>query len=1170
MDLDLPITVPATLHGTHRGVSEQEFPESHRVSKSAVTGIFFGEHSVKKLFLLVLCLGLARPVFGQSNFGTVTGIVTDAQHLGIVGAKIQFTAASTGAIRRVVTDQHGLFEAPALLPDEYVVTSEAPGFSTETQSLRLEVGQKVAMAISLKVGGVAEGVKVTASSEAFRTTDASVGEVVEPQSIRELPLNGRMLIDLVLTVPGAHVGFGAQTGSTSPLYWRPGQRSAVVIGGSRPNANFFLLDGATNTDPTFNTQNLSPAPDAVREFQVETSSYTADMGGAGGGQINIVTHSGSSQFHGTVYEFLRNGAMDASTFESMGNNHLVQNNFGASLGGPLSGKKTFFFLNYEGLRLAQADAQILTVPTQAEIQGDFSMSNVKIYDPTTAVKNPNYNPSLPTGPANFSYTRSQFPNNQIPINRINPLLETFLLQYLPPPNMMMNPGDPDSNNYLDVRNEAHFQNQGTIRVDHNFSDGDTLLVRYSAGGENGFSPSSGVTSTTENLPGFGVNFNNLSQQGVGSWNHIFSSTKVNTVSVAVSRLSMDRTSQNDGVNDIVGQLGIQGVGFGGKQAWGAPWFAPQGYTGIGDTFAATPMHAWDTTAEVRDTYSWQRGRHGIKFGGDIHRYFWPMWGFFQNRGYYQYTNGYTTEFGFNDGSGSGLASMLLSLPAVKQRQAGIPQMNLRAWGTAGFVEDSWQVTPTTTLNYGLRYEYASPLYDTEITNTNLIFQNGTPSAFVGGEVGYPKGLMYANKHNFAPRFGIAKSLPGRGIVFRAAYGVFFTPVDLNTWCNQRHNVPYVFPETQQADNFTPPAALFTSGLNFGTPVLGTGALPPTTVSFTAFDPHSPAQYVQQWNGSVGKSFGQNTSIEIGYLGSRGFHLQRAHLINNTLPGPGPLGPRRPFKTITFVPGTVLTTSSADAVLQSLTFPVSTINLLENSAQSWYDAGYINVRRRYSHGLSFLANYTFAKNLTNAPDFRSAMDESTIPQNNKDLNAEKGLGCDVRHRFALSSVYDIPAYRHAAWTQWVTQNWHFSTIYQAESGMPFTISVFGDTANSGTVLGENPIRANATGQPIFGPGTRTAAEWFNPAAFAAPPAFTYGDVGRNSVVGPPLQTLDFALGRTFRLTENANFQFRAEAFNALNKVNLGTPNRYVNEPQFGTITMAMTPGREIQLSARISF
>jgi hypothetical protein len=679
-----------------------------------------------------------------------------------------------------------------------------------------------------------------------------------------------------------------------------------------------------------------------------------------------------------------------------------------------------------------------------------------------------------------------------------------------------------------------------------------------------------MTSTTENLPGFGVNFNNLSQQAVGSWNHIFASNRVNTVSLALSRLSMDRTSQNDGTNNIVGALGIQGIGFGGKNAWGSPWFAVQGYTGIGDTFAATPMHAWDTTIEVRDTYTWQRGRHGMKFGGEFHRYIWPMWGFFQNRGFYQYTTGYSTQFGFNDGSGSGLASMLLSLPAVKQRQAGIPQMDLRGWGTAAFAEDSWQVTPTTTFNLGLRYEYTSPLYDKDNTNTNLVFNNGVPSVFIGGELGYPRGLMYANKHNFAPRLGIAKNLPGVGLVFHAAYGIFFTPVDLNTWCNQRHNVPYVFPETQQADNFTPPAALFTTGMNFGTPVLGAGALPPTTVSFTAFDSHAPAQYVQQWNGSVQKSFGQNTSLEVGYIGSRGFHLQRAHLINNTIPGPGPLGPRRPFKTLTFVPGTVLTPSSTTAVVQSETFPVSTINLLEDTAQSWYDAGYVNLRRRYSHGLSFLANYTLAKNLTNAPDFRSPMDESSIPQDNRNLNAEKGPGCDVRHRFVLSSVYDIPAFRRAEWLRLVTQDWHLSTIYQIQSGMPFTISVFGDTANSGTVLGENPIRANVTGQPIFGPGTHTAAKWFNPAAFAGPPAFTYGNAGRNSVIGPRMQTLDLALARTFRLSERANFQFRAEAFNALNKVNLGTPNRFVNTPQFGTITMAMTPGREMQLSARLSF
>jgi hypothetical protein len=1123
--------------------------------------------------VLTLFFLFASSCFAQSNYAVVSGTVNDQQSLPVVGAVVSFRAMSTGEMRSVTTNDRGIFEAGALIPGQYEIKTEASGFAPAVQILPVEVGQRLDIAISLKIGSVQETAKVTAGAEVLHTTDASVGEVVEPKSVRELPLNGRMLIDLVLTVPGAHVGFGAQTGQTNPLYWRPGQRSAVVIGGARSNANYFLLDGATNTDPTFSTQNLSPSPDAVQEFQVETSSYTADMGGAGGGQINIVTHSGSSEFHGTVYEFLRNGAMDASTFGSMGNNHLVQNNFGAAMGGPLVGKKTFFFVNYEGLRLAQADAQILTVPTRAEVTGDFSMSGVNIYDPTTAVPNPNYNPKLPTRPNNYPYTRSQFSNNQIPQGRINQKLEAFLLQVIPAPNMMMSSmGGQDSNNYLDIRNETHFNDQGTIRVDRILSNRDTLFARYSAGGENGFSPSNGSTSTTENLPGFGANFNNLSQQAVISWSRALSGSMTNVFSAAVSRLSMDHTSQNDSVNDYVSELGFQGVGFGGPGAWGAPWFAVQGYTGIGDTFAATPMHAWDTMLEFRDSLAWQVGRHSVKIGGDFHRYWWPMWGFFQNRGYYQFTNGYTTDKGFNDGTGSALASLLLSLPAVKQRQAGVPQMNLKNWGSDAFIEDSWRVNSLTTLDLGLRYEYSNPLYDSDFTNSNLVFTDGKPSVFIGGQNGYPRGLLYSNKHNFAPRVGVARQVPRFGIVWHAAYGIFFTPVDGNTWCNQRHNVPYVFPETQQADNFTPPASLFANGFNFGTPVLGTGTLPATTVSFTAFDSHAAAQYIQQWNTYLEKSIGQNTSVQVGYVGARGFHLQRAHLINNAPPGPGPLGPRRPFPTLTFVPDSVVSTSegTANFVYQSNMFPVSTINLLENSAQSWYDAGYINVRRRYSHGLSVLANYTFSKNLTNAPDFRSPMDESAIPQNDNDLAAEKGPGCDVRHRFSLSAVYDIPGITALNWARILTSNWHFSTIYQAESGMPFTISVFGDTANSGTVLGENPIRANYTGAAIFGPGTRTANEWFNPAAFSTPAAYTFGDVGRNSVYGPPLQTLDLALARTFRVTERVNLQLRGEAYNALNKVNLGTPNRYVNTPQFGTITMAMTPGREMQIGARLSF
>ncbi len=1130
--------------------------------------------------LLISCSAVA-----QSNYASLEGTVSDPQGHPFAGAALQLTSLTTRAERRASSNERGRFEITALAPGEYELIVQAQGFATLTQTLRLEVGQQMTANFALKVALIKDVVEVAGQPEALHTSDAAIGEVIEPAAIRDLPLNGRMLIDLVLTVPGAHVSHGAQAGNMNPLYWRPGQRSAVSIGGNRPNANYFLLDGTTDTDPTFNTLNLSPSPDAVREFKVQTGSYSAEMGGAGGGQVNIVTRSGSNQFHGTVYEFLRNGALDAHSFAAMGNNHLVQNNFGASLGGPIAHKKTFFFLNYEGFRHAMAETMFDTVPTASEIAGDFSQSGVNIYDPTNSQPNPNFDSSKPVSAANLQVIRAQFQdsgvNNVIPANRINPAAQAFLAKYVPRPNpdMMMDMGTmpcgsammgaptvvgagTDCNNFVDIRNELHSSDQGTVRIDHMFERGDSVVARYSLSAEHGFTPGEMVAGLGTLLPGFGSFHDNFSQQGSVSWNRVINPRMLNTASITLSRLSMHRSSENSDTNDIVSQLGIQGVGFGGAGAFGAPFFNVQGFSPMGDNYIATPMKAWDTIAEGRDVLAWQHGRHSLKFGGSYRRYIWPMWGFFQNRGYYQFTNGFTTHTATNDGTGSALASFLLGLPAVKQRQAGIPQMQLRQWYADGFVQDSFHVTHKTTIEVGLRYEYMDPLVDISYTNSNLIFQNGAPSVFIGGQNGYPKGLKYPNSRNFAPRVGISQAVPNRGLVFHAAFGMFYTPVVMNTWCNQRHNVPYVFPETQQSDNFTPAATLVSSKFNFADPVLGK-----TTVSFTAMDPHAPSQYIEQWSTSVEKNLGRDTTLELGYLGSHGVHLQRAHLINNAPPGPGPIGPRRPFKTIAFVPDTVL---PASVNVVSTTFPVSTINLLENTAQSWYDAGYANVRRRYAHGFSLLANYTWSKNLSDAPDFRSPMFESSIPQNNNELNAEKGPACDVRHRFALSAVYNIPGPKRASWLGVVARNWQVSTVYQVQTGFPFTISVFGDTANSGTVLGENPIRANATGESVFGSETRTASAWFNTAAFAVPAAFTFGSTGRNSVYGPGMQTLDLAIVRDFGVTEKVKFQFRGEFFNALNHTNLGTPDRFVNTPQFGTITESTTPGREIQLSARLSF
>ncbi len=280
-----------------------------QVEPSRAKQRFGKSESVKHLRLAVNLLSflLCLPLFSlaQANLATLSGQVTDAQQLAVAGAEVRVISATNNAVRETQTDSSGRFQIAALYPGNYTVEVHAANFATSSQPVVLEVGQQFNTRYVLKLGMASETVDISAATQMLRTTDSSVGEVIEQQSIKELPLNGRKLIDLVLTVPGAHISHGAQTGTMNPLYWRPGQRSSVSIGGNRPNANYFLLDGATNTDPTFNTLNLSPSPDAVQEFKVETGSYSAELGGAGGGQINIVTRSGGKQIHGTVYDFLR-------------------------------------------------------------------------------------------------------------------------------------------------------------------------------------------------------------------------------------------------------------------------------------------------------------------------------------------------------------------------------------------------------------------------------------------------------------------------------------------------------------------------------------------------------------------------------------------------------------------------------------------------------------------------------------------------------------------------------------------------------------------------------------------------------------------------------------------------------------------------------------------------
>jgi hypothetical protein len=321
-------------------------------------------------FWVFLCFWLAMAAYPQSNFANLHGVVRDPQNQPISGATVALTATATGATRNLVTNSAGLYEAPLILAGTYSVSIALAGYIPLSQNLTLEVDQNLSLDFHLQIASLSQSVSVKGGSIVMDSTKTSVGEVIEPKDIENLPLNGRMVLDLAVTVPGAHASMGAQEGDVTALYWRPGQNSAISVGGGRPNANYYLLDGGINTDPTFWTQNISLSLDAIQEFRVDTSTYAADEGGAGGGQINIVTRSGTKQLHGTLYDYVRNSVLDANTFEQMNsNNYLVQNQFGGSLGGPtFRARHTFFFVNFEGYRHVQTESMTPPLPNPATLQ----------------------------------------------------------------------------------------------------------------------------------------------------------------------------------------------------------------------------------------------------------------------------------------------------------------------------------------------------------------------------------------------------------------------------------------------------------------------------------------------------------------------------------------------------------------------------------------------------------------------------------------------------------------------------------------------------------------------------------------------------------------------------------------------------------------------------------
>jgi hypothetical protein len=1106
----------------------------------------------KCCLLFVVC---AAFLFAQSDTASLSGNVSDPSGASVVGAKVSLRNLSTGSRRLTVSDIQGAYHFSLLVPGPYEITVEAAGFSQHRDDqLALQVAQSGRLNIQLQVGSATESVEVKTTISPLNTDTVAQGTVVSQEKIVSLPLNGRQFLQLALLVPGANPG-GRQVQQNQ---FRLGMMGGLSISGGRTNNTNFLLDGAVNIDPDYSTINYQPTLDTIQEFQVQTAMFGAEYGHAGG-QVNVATKSGTNEVHGSAWDFIRNNKLDARPFNLPSSSvpKFQRNQFGATLGAPIARNKLFAFGSYEGLRVRQAAAGLTTVavPTVLQRAGNFSATRGGIFDPDT----------LSGG------VRQQFPNNVIPASRINPLT-LAAMNAIPVANV------PGSTNQFVNASGVLAQNNDNYsgRIDFVATRSLNLFGRYSMANEKADIPSA-VTGRD--------NINDVRPQNAV----IGATTLLRNDLVNDTRVAFSRFRQLSGLPEL--SFDING------QRQSIPQFIVSGYPAMGGagqytgTTGGGLVQIRNNTFQIYDNLFWQRGRHSLKFGAEVMEIQYNRWEVPSSLGNFTFNSGGpTTRTATNDGTGDILASMLLGIPQIANRTLGPDRINGRQYVYSGYVQDNFRLRPTITLNLGIRYELAPPLYDvrngissidySKVPSPGEIFKSGktgfyTPTLFVCGQSGYPKGCSLTDYNNLAPRVGFTWAMSPK-TVLRAGGGIYFANSDLNGLFRLAAGLPNNLSQALTFNAFTPTVKSVNADQVFGSGVVNS-TLPP--VQAAGIDINQRTSYSAQWTMTIQRELRRDTALEIGYIGSSGVKLEQNVQPNNALPAAGAIDPRRPFFGLTYAPGMQF---PYYLNVVGNVVPAGFLNYLPHSAQSNYESLFVRVEKRFSGGLSWLSSYTFSKAITNAPQFRNAGgvngSENSPAQNSFNLAAERGLApYDARHRLVNTYVYDLPFGRGHRWltsgpATWFLGGWQTAGIVTLQSGFPFTVNLTGDTANVGAGTGGIFVRPNGV------PGVdwklprdqRTAARYFNTAAFAMPAQFTFGNVGRNTVIGPGPVNVDLTMGKFFKVNERMSIQFRGEFFNAFNHPNFSVIGRIINTPAtFGQALSQLDP-RQLQFGVKVIY
>ena len=1122
--------------------------------------------------LLVVAVALAgASLYGQGWNTSLEGVVLDPSQAAIPGASVRLSSSGTGQIRKTQTDDTGFYSFLFLPVGTYELEVSKPGFAGKTErGLVLEVGQAARQDITLQVAREQVQVQVDeAQTPLVQTASSAIGEEFDNRRVSLLPLNGRQFSQLALLAPGAVPPY---PNSATQQFNTAAQGLGFSVDGQRSERNNFTLDGVTIMEPFAYSITVNPSLDAIREFRVVENSYSAALGLTSGAQVQIATRAGTNRFSGTVYEYLRNSALDAKNFfddPSRPIPPLRQNQFGASLGGPLRRDRTFFFANYEGYRIRKSVTNTTLLPTATERAGDLSGINPETGQPFPKIIDP--------------ATGQPFPVNQIPVSRIDPL-SAAVLQREPLPNQPNAP--PGQNNNINVGQSPLTSDQFTVRLDHEFTSRNELFARFTYfDGAQLFPYVPNVFAQNPPAPpGFGTNKDDTGRNLALGLTSVLRPTLINDFRFGYEYYFGTKEGQNINAG-FLQTLGIARAP--GSINKGITAINVPGYADLGDSDIFQPQIRKNNTFQFTDSLAWVKGRHTFQFGADVRRLqlFYLVENFGQ--GFFSFSDGASSV------SGTAFSDFLLGRPFLSFAQAGNSGGNDRLNYLGAYFSDQFHATRRLTLTYGLREEFYSPPLNADgrgsivdpSNATQFIVQNdrGQAESLVSNplvqklqqqfdlhfitsqQAGLPSSLIRPDWSGWAPRFGFAYDVTGDGRTsLRGGVGVFNALGELDYTAETRLSTPIsedlfgldlcrFYPPGACGQSYAPPILTYTLGYHLGN----------SAPSGVSSPPNIRNGYVYEWSLSLQRELTPNTVLSVSYVGAEGHKLPRRGLQNQGVPNVPPVdgeSGRRGYHP-----------QCNDNLPSCSNYFVRATDVNSN-----YNGLVVGLQRRFARGLAFTAGYTLGKSI----DTASGLQGTNQPQDNYNMKAERGLSdFDVRQRFVISGTWELP---FGAGRRWLNDGiaakafggWQLSGIATLQSGQPMTALL--STALSGT-------QSNGTDRPdliansSLPAGQRDPSHWFNTQAFQPPPIFmdkfgAYsipGNEGRNVITGPGLAVWDTSLQRQVRLSERANLIFSADFFNLTNHPNFDRPGLIVGTSNFGVISSAEN-SRQIQFGLRISW